>query len=254
MSKIVSGDTLVWQRWEFSHIDQLGTAAEELVEVPDDEREAQGGDSGEPAVAEVDDGVLAEPVEDEVVCVYPTAAELEAIHQEAYQAGFDAGQAEGLQAGREAGHAEAYAAARDQFEAEIAAIASLRERLEQGVAALEAEVAPELLDLAVACARRIVADHVAVEPDAVLPSLRDALAELGRDLGQARVRVHPRDLAVVQAFLQREGGDTRWQFIEDSSVEPGGCLIDSAAFGLDLSLVQRWQLLRESLGVEHGEA
>lgn len=251
MSKIVSGDTLAWQRWEFSHINELDDRDEALVEVPEEGEQLETGD--EQAVAEVDDGVLAEPVEDEVVCVYPTAAELEAIHQEAYQAGFEAGQAEGLQAGREAGHAEAYAAAREQFAAEIAAMASLRERLEQGVAALEAQVAPELLDLAVTCARQIVADHIAVDQDALLPSLRDALAELGRDLGQVRVRVHSRDLAVVQAFIQREGGDTRWQFVEDSTVEPGGCLIDSSAFSLDLSLAQRWRLLSESLGVAYGE-
>lgn len=80
---------------------------------------------------------------------WPTAAELEAIHQEAYQAGYDAGHAEGLARGADAGHQQAFAHASQQFAQELQAFADLQASFQANLTELEAEMAPALMVLPV---------------------------------------------------------------------------------------------------------
>ena len=111
---------------------------------------------------------------------WPTAAELEAIHQEAYQAGYDAGHAEGLARGADAGHQQAFAHASQQFAQELQAFADLQASFQANLTELEAEMAPALLNLAVNAMRKLLHDHLACKPDAVLSVVRQALHSIPR--------------------------------------------------------------------------
>lgn len=266
-----SGDGVAWQRWDLRPIDPPAapvflTPAQLLArrqsEVPEPEvvpePEAPAGE----AEAEADPRGVDVPTEDvdiepEKLSSYPTAAELEAIHQEAWQAGFEAGRTEGQERGCEEGRAAAYDELRPELQAELALLQGLRARLDDALTRLESDLAPQLLSLALECADRLVGAHVTAREDALEPLLVEALGGLAGTLRQARLRVHPDDLAVAQRVIEREAADIHWQYVADASVGRGGCLIDLPSGRIDLRLATRREALAEALGagpVPAGEA
>lgn len=185
---------------------------------------------------------------------YPTAAELESIHQEAWQTGHDAGFA----AGREAGFAEGLAAGREQglrdmrerFDDAWTPLQQIADAFSASLSSLENELSGDLLAFAVHLAERLVAAHLAADPQAVVPVLREALAGLPATLAQGRLRVNPQDLAVARSFLQQERPETLWQWIEDDAVPRGGCVLETPSLRQDLTLPARMHALSVALGLE----
>jgi flagellar assembly protein FliH len=187
---------------------------------------------------------------------YPTAAELETIHQEAWQGGHDAGLAAGLDEGRvrglEEGRAQGLEEARQRFSEAWQPLQSLAGEFSCGLNALENELAQSLLDLSVRLAERLVSAHLAADPAAIEPLLREALASLPATLAQGRLRVNPLDVEVARAFLGQERPETVWQWIEDPAVARGGCLLETPSLSQDLTLPSRMRALSRALGLEEG--
>ncbi|TCP15745.1 flagellar assembly protein FliH [Crenobacter luteus] len=251
---IIPGEALdAWSRWHPGELLPERAAPADAVAAP--ATPEPGPAAVEPAAPEPHPE---EPVEPPPA--YPTAAELEAIHQEAWQAGHEAGYAEGLAAGHAQGLAEGreagFAAARDEaaaaFAERFAPLAELGQRFESELARLEAELAPSLLKLAFELAAELTRVTVASRPDALRALLAEALADWREDLGRARVRVHPDDLATVRDFLETEAPATVWQWQEDATLERGGCVIDTRSVSLDLSLEARRAALAAALGLDGG--
>lgn len=188
---------------------------------------------------------------------YPTAAELETIHQEAWQGGHDAGLAAGLEEGRarglEEGRAQGLEEARQRFAEAWQPLQSIAGEFSRELAALEQELSGALLALSVQLAERLVAAHLAADPAAIEPLLREALGALPATLAQGRLRVHPQDLEVARAFLGQERPETAWQWIEDPSVARGGCLLETPSLRQDLTLPSRMHALSRALGLEEGD-
>ncbi|WP_434634202.1 FliH/SctL family protein [Chromobacterium sp. CV08] len=188
---------------------------------------------------------------------YPTAAELEAIHQEAWQtghdAGLEAGRAEGfeqgMQAGREQGSADARAELQPRLEQAWQALDGMASAFSAELSRVEAELADDVLRLAWRLAQKLAQQQLERDAQALLPLLRAALAELPATLASARLRVNPADLAAAREFLQQETPETAWQWIEDAAIRRGGCVIDTASIRLDITLETRMAALEKALGL-----
>ncbi|AXE33875.1 FliH/SctL family protein [Chromobacterium phragmitis] len=223
------------------------------IPVPLAEAEAQ--------AEQVEQDAPAEPEEAPAALGYPTAAELEAIHQEAWQAGHDAGQEagraegfeQGLQAGREQGAAEARAEQLPRLEEAWQALRSMGADFSAELGRVERELAQDVLKLAWGLAQKLAQQKMAVDEQALLPLLQAALAELPSTLANARLRVHPADLAVARDFLQQEMPETAWQWVEDPQMSRGGCVIDASSVRLDLTLETRLAAMSRALGLESGD-
>ncbi|KJH68865.1 Flagellar biosynthesis/type III secretory pathway protein FliH [Chromobacterium violaceum] len=213
------------------------------------------------ALAEQAEAVAAEPEEEAQALGYPTAAELEAIHQEAWQAGheagLEAGRAEGfeqgLQAGREQGAAQALAEQLPKLEEAWQALRDMGGDFSGELARLEQELAWDVLQLAWALAQKLLQQKLERDEQALLPLLQAALAELPSTLANARLRVNPADLAVAREFLQQETPETAWQWVEDAQVRRGGCVIDASSVRLDMTLETRLAAMSRALGLEDGD-
>ncbi|OQS23103.1 FliH/SctL family protein [Chromobacterium violaceum] len=213
------------------------------------------------ALAEQAEAVAAEPEEEAQALGYPTAAELEAIHQEAWQAGheagLEAGRAEGfeqgLQAGREQGAAQALAEQLPKLEEAWQALRDMGGDFSGELARLEQELARDVLQLAWALAQKLLQQKLERDEQALLPLLQAALAELPSTLANARLRVNPADLAVAREFLQQETPETAWQWVEDAQVRRGGCVIDASSVRLDMTLETRLAAMSRALGLEDGD-
>lgn len=155
--------------------------------------------------------------------------------------GIDAAQAAAASADREAfarGYAEGEAAgvavAARQLDAQHARLAQAIEELAGLRDRLTERTERQVVELALAVAGRILHREVSLDRDLLLVMARVALDRLG-DVPAATIRLHPDDEAAVRR------GRSDWpqgaiEVVADSSVRPGGCVVQSAAGDVDLGV------------------
>ncbi|MFT3758703.1 flagellar assembly protein FliH [Thauera sp.] len=183
----------------------------------------------------------------------PTAEEIErmqedirnAAREEGWREGHDAGLAAGMAEGERKGHEEAKA----RTEAEAARVLALADQLEQSLASIDREVAEELMALAIELARQMVHSTLHLHPETVLDTIRTALQQLPQ--GNAQIRLHPDDLALVRENLGDQLAQAGHRLQEDFDLQRGECRIDTQGAQLDATLETRWRRVLESLGRDH---
>ena len=121
-----------------------------------------------------------------------------------------------------------------EWESRIAALAGESERLLQ-------EAKPQLIQLAMRIAEKILRRHLDETPDAILPMIEEALeAGRGHRAGQLLLKVHPEDLPAVESYRERLlGADPRWKSLElitDEKLARGGCSIETEFGTIDASV------------------
>lgn len=209
---------------------------------------AEGAFVMEPPVQE-DSDVLEETELVPMATAFPTAAELEAIHQEAWQAGFEAGRQAGEEQGRAEGAQQALAQAAEQFESFWQPLEELQQSYATELAAMEAELAEQLRMLSVQLAEKIVGQVIQHDPGILRLLISDVLEGLSQELSQARIAVNPEDMATLQAFWADGASGLRLQWVADPSIARGGCLIQTQLGRVDLTLPERMRRLRAAIGV-----
>jgi flagellar biosynthesis/type III secretory pathway protein FliH len=124
--------------------------------------------------------------------------------------------------------------------AELAAAHLEVERARQTI--LE-EAEASIATLALAVARRLVADDLEARPERVRAIVLEALDRVRRAT-RARVRVHPSDAAQL---LDLQALDGHAEVVADPSIERGGCLVESELGEVDARLEVRLDALARAL-------
>jgi len=188
----------------------------------------------------------------------PTAVEIEAVYAKAAEEGRAAGYAAGLEQGRQ----EALRAAGEDIERLRGILGSLAAPIDE----LDAAVEQALLGLALEIARQVIRHQLTVQPEVVLPLLREALKVLPIRSQRPLLRLHPEDLVLVREAFP-ELSDAGVEAIADPEIERGGLILSVALEGerslpdrrwrqrkeaavateLDLSLEARWRQVLEQL-------
>jgi flagellar assembly protein FliH len=146
--------------------------------------------------------------------------------------------------GRAAGYAAGIAAAA----AERARIAALLATLSESAGDHEQRLADEVLDVALVLARQIVGEALAVRREFILPVVSAALRQLPQSTQRVELKVNPVDGAVVRSLLESEPLGARCQLVDDTSIAPGGCRIETEQCDLDATVPSRWRRLLANLG------
>jgi flagellar assembly protein FliH len=136
-------------------------------------------------------------------------------------------------------------AATARLEAERGALAAERTRIEQTAAFLEncarclteardvvlLDVQQELVDLVLKVAMQVIHDEVAQRPEVITLQVEKALARVKED-SMMTVRVHPSMLDILRQasprILESLGPTARVHFEPDSSIAPGGCMVETS--------------------------
>jgi type III secretion protein L len=134
-------------------------------------------------------------------------------------------------------HDEGYKAGRDQGVAELAEIvAHASQRLEQ----IEAQAVPQLRDLALTIARKILGRELEFHPEAVVDVVKQALAEKARQRREIVLRVNPEDLATIREhraeLLEVLSRAKEIGVREDPDVARSGVIIETDAGIIDAQL------------------
>lgn len=183
----------------------------------------------------------------------PTVEELEQLRDQAHQEGLATGRAEGIEAGRKAGHILGYdEGLRKGHEAAQAANAPLLDRLNQLLTQFDQElanadktIANDVLQLACDLAASMLKTALPIRPELLLPLISQAITVLPAMQRKGRLHLHPVDAMMVRSHLHEEL--THWQIIEDASITPGGCQLDTQQGTIDASIETRWARLMAQL-------
>ncbi len=160
----------------------------------------------------------------------------------------------GYEEGRAQGYADAAAevrrAAQQARAADLQRLEAILVRMQSRFDELTAQGADALLDLAIEIAAQVLRREVRTQRDAILPVVREALALVTESHGHPTVRLSPADIAFVRDALSEDGHLRGARFVEDPTVEPGGCRVDTSQVEIDATIGTRWRRTLEALGCE----
>lgn len=163
-----------------------------------------------------------------------TAAQVEAIHQQAQRDGYEAGLKEGRhRAGTEAQRLAAVATAFSSESAE-----------------LDQQLAQQVLDVALDVARQMLRGALEVRPDLILPVIQDAIRSLPVLGEQRRLRLHPEDATLARELAGESLNKSGWTIVDDSVIARGGCVASTSHGEVDATLDARWRRIVGTLGRE----
>lgn len=204
--------------------------------------------------AAVDGSDLVEP-EPEPEPVAELPAELdEAAQQALVQQACDDAYAEGFAQGQ-AQTALEWQRRMDEYTAQQGQEAAQRmqsalQTLEASLIDMQQHMAQQVLELACDIARQVVRQELSVNPNALLPVVREAVGMLVTEGRPATVRLNPEDMEAMAQPLREEINAPGVQWMADAAVPAGGCMVESAGTVVDGSIDKRWQRAIASLGLQ----
>jgi flagellar assembly protein FliH len=165
-------------------------------------------------------------------------ARLATLEREAFAKGYEQGERAGLEAGGK------------QVDAMLRRLAQTLDQLGDLRRTMIRETERQMVELALAVARRIVRREVALDQHLTLSMARLALERLG-ERTSATVRLHPDDLAATAAGRSEWSG-SHVTVVADASVRRGGCRIESDFGSVDASIDAQFREVARALLVEEG--
>ena len=182
------------------------------------------------------------------------AAEAARTCGQAAEQGYAEGHQKGLEAGRRAGREEAFEAATKEFTegqaALVRAFSTAVASIEEGRRAWQSAAHNDLVELAMAIARR-VAHHVGrTHREAVLANLEQAVRIVGART-EVSIAVNPADAEATRAFARSlaETAET-WahvRLVEEAEISPGGCRVSWGSGSMDCTLETQLDRIEQEL-------
>jgi len=226
MSEIIPKEKQAsFQRWQLSSFDQPKPAP-----------------ASPPAPQITSETSIEPPVEEIPQFSLPTAEDIERIHEEARNTGYQDGYEEGRKTAEQACHETARTEAERFFK--------LTDSLQKALDELDQNVAEQLLALATEVAAQVIRSSISVKTDLLLPIIREAITALPVHHTHLSLRLNPLDAELVRPLLGEQLAQSGAQIIEDSEISPGGCQVRAGSSEVDATIETRWKRVLEAIGTE----
>lgn len=154
-----------------------------------------------------------------------------------------------LEEERARGFAEGQSEAQSRLDGEVeglrARVSALCDELGTQVQQEVERIERQAIGLAILISRRIIAEAVEINPEYLLPIVREALGYVG-GAEVHRVRISPADLEFVEIEKVRERFDGTWSFVADPAIV-SGCVIETNAGEVDYRLDAAWDRLKDNV-------
>ena len=166
------------------------------------------------------------------------------LQQEAYSSGFEAGLVQG--------RAEVQGPAEAEIQRALGIVAQVEQlRLES---ARQAE--SDIVELALAMARKVIHREVALDPDIVVAQVRDIINKIA-DKGLIRVLVNPQEAEHLQSFHPTftgvDGKALRVSIESDETIQAGGCIIESSQYFINATIEKQLEAIWQEMLVSDAE-
>jgi flagellar assembly protein FliH len=167
----------------------------------------------------------------------------EAIRKRSHAEGLADGMVEGLARGAEEGRRSGQQQALDEHRAALAqalaALTSAGQALDASRADLESGALQEVVELAIAVARRVTKRQGVIDPAVLTENLREAM-KLVVHAGDVKVAMHPTQRQTLHAALPALKLEfpklKHVELVDDSALSPGGCRVFAGHGQIDADL------------------
>jgi flagellar assembly protein FliH len=177
------------------------------------------------------------PVESEEVPleeVQPISLEeLESIRQDAYNEGFAIGEKEGFHSAQLKVRQEADVALANKLQG----LEQLMSHLLEPIADQDASIEKAMVQLVEHVTRQVIQRELKTDSSQIASVLRDALRLLPMGANNVRILVNPQDFAQVKTLRERH--EETWRILEDDSLLPGGCRVETEHSRIDATMETR---------------
>jgi flagellar assembly protein FliH len=163
------------------------------------------------------------------------AAILESVRKE----GFTKGMQEGFTVGMEQ--------AKQQIQQEREDLQALMHGFGDALKAMDEQISGEILTLALDISKAMLKLKLQVNPEVIIPIVRDAIRYFPHLQSSGRILVHPEDAKLLRAYMADELAEYRWKVQEDHTVERGGCVVETQANEIDATNETRWKRIMSAL-------
>jgi flagellar assembly protein FliH len=160
---------------------------------------------------------------------------LESVRKEAYTKGMQEGFAVGMAKAKEY-------AAKDH-----AQFLSIAAAFENALEMADQKIEEDILALALDVAKLMLKTKINIDPEVILPVVRDAIHYLPQVQKPARIIVHHEDARILRDQLGEELSEQAWQIQEDNNIERGGCLVETGENQIDATNEMRWKRISDAL-------
>jgi len=160
---------------------------------------------------------------------------LAALERDAFGKGYAQGERAGLEAGGQ------------RADAMLRRLAQTLEELGTLRRAMIHQTERQMVQLALAIARRIVQREVSLDQDFVVAMARVALDRLGEN-APATIRLHPDDFTSVMDRSGEGWAGAQVTVVPDAAISRGGCLVESEFGFVDAGVESQFQEIARALG------
>ena len=178
------------------------------------------------------------PKEDPDAVPQLTAEEIQAIIDKAYAEGHDSGFKEGYSKGK--------SLAQTENASEKLTLAQLVGQFSAALASKNIEICNDVLDLSLAVARSMIKVEIKLNPSVIKPIIAEATKKI-IDTNELKLIVNPDDAVTLRHYLKDELKISQWQLLENSEIDRGGCIVETANNSINAQNKVRWKAVTESL-------
>ena len=162
-----------------------------------------------------------------------TLEELESIRQEAYNEGFATGEKEGFHSTQLKVRQEAEVA----LSAKVGSLERLMSSLFAPLAEQDEQLEKAMVALVEHMTRLVIQRELKTDSSQIEQVLRESLKLLPMGAENIRLFINPQDFAQVKALRERH--DATWRILEDDTLQPGGCRVETEHSRIDASIETR---------------
>ncbi|OIN54054.1 flagellar assembly protein FliH [Pseudomonas costantinii] len=162
-----------------------------------------------------------------------TLEELEAIRQEAYNEGFAAGEKDGFRSATLKVRQEA----EESLSVKLASLERLMGGLFDPIAEQDSQLEKAMVGLVEHIARQVIQRELVLDSSHIESVMREALKLLPLGIGNVRLYINPQDFEQVKALRERH--EETWRIVEDTSLQPGGCRVETEHSRIDATVETR---------------
>ena len=165
----------------------------------------------------------------------PTADEMQALHKDAYDEGFNMGRKEGRSQGYKEGREQAESESQQLFKRLNGILSALVNPVEQ----LDDELESSIAELTLAIARQLVRREIKVDPGEIVAVVREAVRALPISARNPTIYLHPEDMQLVRNALSIGDDEKSYRFEEDLLLVRGDCRVETESSYIDASIEAR---------------
>ena len=121
--------------------------------------------------------------------------------------------------------------------AKIASLEQLMSHLFEPIAEQDTQIEKSLVDLVQHITRQVIRRELAIDSSQIEHVMRDALKLLPLGVGNVRLYINPQDFEQVKALRERH--EETWRIVEDASLQPGGCRVETEHSRIDATVETR---------------